>query len=299
MISPPLLKKGDKIGIVAPAGAIQMENLRPSLDILHSWGLEIELGANLNKAFHQFSGRDDQRSEDLQHMLDEKSIKAILCARGGYGTLRIIDQLNFNAFSKNPKWIIGFSDITVLHSHIQKNFGIQTLHAPMALQFAQNAEATESIRKALFHGQYSFEIVPHPLNRLGSASAEVTGGNLSLLYALQGSASDADTKDKFLFIEDLGEQLYHLDRMMVSLRRAGKLAPVAGLIVGGMSDMKEGSIPFGKTFEEIILDAVSQYNYPVCFNFPAGHINKNLALALGLKARLDVLEKEVSLNYLQ
>lgn len=287
MTTPPCLQKGDKIGIVACARKISKEELEPAVDLLTSWGLEVVLGKNIFRAEHQFSGSDDQRAADLQSMLDDPAVKAVISARGGYGTVRIIDKLDFTAFKKQPKWIIGYSDITVLHSHVH-NFGIKTLHATMPINFAKNAEAIETLRKALFGEALRYEGGSHSLNRKGNAEAELVGGNLSLLYALTGSVSDINTNGKILFIEDLDEYLYHIDRMMINLKRSGKLSHLAGLIVGGMSDMKDNAVPFGKTAEEIILDAVKEYDYPVCFGFPAGHIDRNLALVLGGKVKMEV-----------
>lgn len=295
MVTPSYLKKGDKIGIVASARKISREEIQPAITILNSWGLEVVLGRNLFNADNQFSGTDDERAEDLQQMLDDNSIKAVISARGGYGTIRIIDKLNFNNFKKNPKWIIGYSDITVLHSHIH-NFGIETLHATMPINFEKNKEATESLRKALFGETLNYEIETSTLNRKGTAEGALIGGNLSLLYALSGSVSDINTNGKILFIEDLDEYLYHIDRMMMNLKRAGKLANLAGLIVGGMTEMKDNAIPFGKSAEEIIIDAVKEYNYPVCFNFPAGHIDKNLAIYMGKTVSLKINET-VDFNY--
>lgn len=287
MTTPPCLQKGDKIGIVACARKISKEELEPAVDLLTSWGLEVVLGKNIFREEHQFSGSDDQRAADLQSMLDDPAVKAVISARGGYGTVRIIDKLDFTAFKKQPKWIIGYSDITVLHSHVH-NFGIKTLHATMPINFAKNAEAIETLRKALFGEALRYEGGSHSLNRKGNAEAELVGGNLSLLYALTGSVSDINTNGKILFIEDLDEYLYHIDRMMINLKRSGKLSHLAGLIVGGMSDMKDNAVPFGKTAEEIILDAVKEYDYPVCFGFPAGHIDRNLALVLGGKVKMEV-----------
>ncbi|MCW3105366.1 MAG: hypothetical protein JWO09_3806 [Bacteroidetes bacterium] len=287
MTTPPYLKKGDRIGIVACARKISKEELQPAVDMLQAWGLEVVFGQNLFKQQHQFSGTDEERAADLQAMLDDPAIKAVISARGGYGTVRIIDRIDFTKFRQQPKWVIGYSDITVLHSHIY-NFGIETLHATMPINFTKNAEATETLRKALFGEKLSYEVGSHPLNRKGNAEAELVGGNLSLLYALTGSASDLDTKGKILFIEDLDEYLYHIDRMMISLKRSGKLSSLAGLIVGGMSDMKDNAVPFGKTAEEIIIDAVKEYDYPVCFDFPAGHIDRNFALMIGRKVKLSV-----------
>ena len=288
MTTPPYLKKGDKIGIVAPARKISEAEIQFAVDTFVKWGLKVVFGKNLFGNENQYSGSDEQRAEDFQTMLDDDSVKAIISARGGYGTLRIIDKLNFSAFKANPKWIIGYSDITVLHSHIHWTFDIATLHSTMPINFSKDEESVETLRKSLFGEKISYEIPSHKLNRKGNAIGEIVGGNLSLLYALQGSVSDISTESKILFIEDLDEYLYHIDRMMVSLKRSDKLSKLVGLVVGGMSEMKDNQIPFGKTAEEIILDAVREYEYPVCFDFPAGHQTKNLALVFGRKARLSV-----------
>lgn len=295
LIQPSFLKKGDKIAIVASARKISMQELQPAIDIFKSWGLEVVLSKNLLGSDNQYSGKDEERAEDLQAALDDNSVKAIISARGGYGTIRIIDKLDFTKFKQNPKWVIGYSDITVLHSHIH-NFGIETMHATMPINFSVNPEAVETMRRSLFGEKLKYEMEKHPLNREGFAEAQIVGGNLSLLYALTGSNSSMHTKGKILFIEDLDEYLYHIDRMMMSLKRSGKLRDLAGLVVGGMSDMKDNQIPFGKNAEEIILDAVKEYKYPVCFNFPAGHIDKNLALVLGRTVRLIVGEQGSSLS---
>jgi len=287
MIQPPLLKKGDKIGVIAPARKIAKEEIQNAIDLFTRWGLEVVLSKNLFRIDNQFAGTDDERAEDLQTMLDDASIKAVISARGGYGTIRIIDKIDFAKFKKNPKWVIGYSDITVLHSHIH-NLEIETLHATMPINFSKNSEATETLRKALFGEKLKYEFESHPLNRTGAADGELVGGNLSLLYALTGSVSDIKTEGKILFVEDLDEYLYHIDRMMLNLKRSGKLSHLAGLVVGGMTNMKDNTIPFGKTAEEIILDAVKEFSYPVCFNFPAGHIDKNLALCFGKKVNLEV-----------
>ena len=289
MQQPSFLKKVDKIGIIAPARKISREEIQPAIDIFTAWGLEVVLSKNLFNADNQFSGTDNERADDLQTMLDDNSIKAIISARGGYGTVRVIDKIDFTNFRKNPKWIIGYSDITVLHAHVN-NFGIETLHATMPINFTKNAEATETLRKALFGEQVTYEVESHLLNRKGEAEAELIGGNLSLIYGLTGSVSDIDTKGKILFIEDLDEYLYHVDRMMLNLKRSGKLNHLAGLVIGGMTDMKDNTIPFGKTAEEIIIEAVKEYDYPVCFNFPAGHVEKNLSLYFGRKIRLKVAD---------
>jgi muramoyltetrapeptide carboxypeptidase len=296
MITPPYLRKGDKIAIVAPARKVSPEEMQPAMDVLKSWGLEVVAGKNLFHADQQFSGTDQERAEDLQAMMDDPAVKAIISARGGYGTMRIIDRLDFSAFKKSPKWLIGFSDITVLHAHIHQ-FGIETMHAKMLFGFMKNEESSESLRKALFGEKLVYSFETNSLNRRGNAEAPLVGGNLSLLYALKGSASDLDTKGKILFLEDLDEYLYHIDRMMLSLDRAGKLEGLAGLVIGGMSDMKDNPISFGKTAEEIIIDTVKRYNYPVCFNFPAGHIDRNLAMYFGRKVKLEVSEKGSILSF--
>lgn len=306
MQQPAFLKKGDKIGIIAPARKVSKKDIQPAIRLFNNWGLEVVLGKNLFHQDNQFSGTDAERAEDLQSMLDDTSVKAIISARGGYGTLRIIDKINFSKFKKHPKWIVGYSDVTVLHSHIH-TLGIGTLHATMPINFEKpvvsgvepNTEATETLRKALFGEKLIYETDVHPLNKTAKNAvikAEVVGGNLSLLYALTGSISDIDTKGKILFIEDLDEYLYHIDRMMVSLKRAGKLSHLKALVVGGMTEMKDNTVPFGKTAEEIIIDAVKDYKYPVCFNVPAGHIDKNFALYFGKKAKLSV-EDKIVLSY--
>jgi muramoyltetrapeptide carboxypeptidase len=295
LIQPSHLKKGDKIAIVASARKISMEELNAAISVFKNWGLDVVLGDNLFKQNNQFSGTDAERAADLQSALDDNSIKAVISARGGYGTMRIIDKIDFRGFIKHPKWVIGYSDITVLHSHIH-TLGIQTLHATMPINFDKNQEAVETLMKTLFAGNLTYEFAGNELNKKGIAEAEVVGGNLSLLYALSGSVSDIDTKGKILFIEDLDEYLYHIDRMMLNLKRAGKLSDLAGLIVGGMTDMKDNAIPFGKTAEEIIVDAVKEYNFPVCFNFPAGHVDRNLALVLGKRMKLVVDESGSSLS---
>jgi muramoyltetrapeptide carboxypeptidase len=296
LITPPYLKEGDTVVIIATARKISDEELNPTIAILNSWGLEAQLAPNLFKSHHQFSGSDEERTQDLQWALDHKTAKAILVARGGYGTLRIIDNVDFDGFKKNPKWLIGYSDVTVLHSHLQ-NMGYASLHATMPVNFLKHEEATLSIKELLFHEPIDYNIPAHPLNKTGSAEAVVIGGNLSLIYALSGSASEVDFDGKILFIEDLDEFLYHVDRMMLQLKRSGKLKNLAGLVVGGMSEMKDNSIAFGMNAEEIIAETVQEYEYPVCYNFPAGHIDENMALYLGKTAQLNVNADTVSFHY--
>tara|TARA_R110002124_G_scaffold17532_3_gene73207 strand:- start:59863 stop:60765 length:903 start_codon:yes stop_codon:yes gene_type:complete len=299
MVTPFSLALGDTIGIISTARKITRNELQPFLKIIDSWGLKTELGSTIDADFNQFAGDDVLRRQDFQRMLDDPNIKAIWCARGGYGTVRIIDQLDFSTFKKNPKWIIGYSDVTVLHSHIH-NFSIETLHADMAMELAIKTDATrDSVRDVIFGRKYGIEITSEAnnLNKEGTVKGQLVGGNLSLLYSLIGSSSALETKGKILFIEDLDEMLYHIDRMMQNLKRNGLLKDLAGLIVGGMSDMKDNTIPFGKTSEEIIKEAVSEYDYPVCFNFPAGHIHDNRALILGRKVLLKIEKSSITLSF--
>ncbi len=291
--SPPFLKSGDTIGICATARKVSRAEMEAAIRILESWGLFVVLGKNLFDECNQYSGTDLQRTEDLQDFLDDPNIKAVISGRGGYGTLRIIDSLDFSEFEKNPKWIIGYSDITVLHSHIHRNFHTATLHATMPINFLKDEYSTETLRMVLFGEPlaYKSENKLQEKNRIGIAEGQLVGGNLSLLYALQNSISDIDTNGKILFLEDLDEYLYHIDRMILSLKRAGKFAGIKGLIIGGMNEMKDNAIPFGKNAEQIIAEHVAEYDFPVCYGFPAGHDMKNYALPLGKKVKLDVGEK--------
>ena len=304
MITPNTLQKGDTIAIVSTARKLKKEELQPALKILESWGLKAVLGKTIGAEENQFAGNEELRAEDFQQMLDNPNIKAIWCARGGYGTVKMIDMLDFSAFQKNPKWIIGYSDVTVLHSHIH-NLGIETLHAQMCLDIENKTEeARESIRKVLFEQEYSIAFNVNTYNKtfqqkhqLSSIQSKIVGGNLSVLYSLCGSSSAINTDGKILFIEDLDEYLYHIDRMMMNLKRNGVFKNLKALIVGGMTDMHDNTIPFGKTAEEIILDAVKDYNYPVFFNFPAGHIKDNQALIFGREVKLISENDQVILNF--
>ena len=298
MIQPPYLKKGDKIGIVSPARSITFDEVHPAIRFFQRHGLEVVLGSYIFSRFHQFAGTDEQRRKDFQQMLDDDKIRAIICARGGYGTVRIIDKLDFTKFCEHPKWIVGFSDVTVLHAHINRQFGIETLHAamPVNIQAEKQGDTLQTMVNALCGYRISYTLKKQALSRAGNADGLLIGGNLSILCNLMGTPSEPDTAGKILFIEDLDEYLYHIDRMMMNLKRAGKLARLTGLIVGGMSKMKDNLIPFGLTANEIIAETVSEYNYPVCFDFPAGHVEPNLALILGRKATLTV-GKEVELMF--
>lgn len=304
MITPNTLQKGDTIAIVSTARKLKKEELQPALKILESWGLKAVLGKTIGAEENQFAGNEELRAEDFQQMLDNPNIKAIWCARGGYGTVKMIDMLDFSEFQKNPKWIIGYSDVTVLHTHIH-NLGIETLHAQMCLDIENKTEeARESIRKVLFEQEYSIAFNVNTYNKtfqqkqqLSSIQSKIVGGNLSVLYSLCGSSSAINTDGKILFIEDLDEYLYHIDRMMMNLKRNGVFKNLKALIVGGMTDMHDNRIPFGKTAEEIILDAVKDYNYPVFFNFPAGHIKDNQALIFGREVKLISENDQVILNF--
>ena len=296
MTTPPYIKSGNKVALVATAKKISMEEVAAAIQMLEKWGLEVVLGESLHNTAHQFAGTEDERAKDFQSALDDPAIHMILCARGGYGTARMVDRLDFANFSKTPKWIIGFSDITVLHSHIHSQLGIETLHGPMAINFS-NSKSLDTLKTACFGEQLKYSLQGHELNREGVAEGQVTGGNLSILYSLKGSASDINTDGKILFLEDLDEYLYHVDRMMLNLKRSGMLSGLAGLVVGGMTDMKDNEVPFGKTAEEIILQTVSEFEYPVCFGFPAGHRPLNDPLFMGRKASLQVGGDHVELIF--
>jgi muramoyltetrapeptide carboxypeptidase len=299
MIHPPYLVKGDKIGIVSPARSITFEEVHPSIRFFQKYDLEVVLGTHVFSKCHQFAGTDAQRCRDMQQMLDDDSIRAIVCSRGGYGTVRIIDNLDFTKFRENPKWIVGYSDITVLHAHVHQKLGIETLHAtmPINIKSEKRDETLQSMMNALCGEPVSYSYPKPALSREGSAEGVLAGGNLSILHNLMGSVSELDTEGKILFLEEVDEYLYHIDRMMVNLNRAGKLANLKGLVVGGMSKMNDNAIPFGKSAGEIIAAAVKDYTYPVCFDFPAGHLEPNLALILGRNVRLNV-GTEVGLEFL-
>ncbi len=297
MLVPHSLVKGDTILLIGTARARNKAALAPAIKILKSWGLNVVTGKNLYKVDHQFAGTDAQRAEDLQWAINHPTAKAVLIAGGGYGTLRIIDEVDFKPLLRAPKWFIGYSDTTVIQARLSR-LKIASIHGTMAFQFTRNKEATDSIRALLFGKPQNYSIPKNKLNRPGVATGKLVGGNLSLIYALSGSKDDLSTKNKILFLEDLDEQLYHVDRMMLQLKRSGKLKQLAALVVGGMSDMKDNAIPFGKTAEEIILDAVKEYDYPVCFNFPAGHIEKNMAICFGKKVEINVQKTAVSFRYL-
>ncbi len=298
MISPPALKPGDKIAICAIARKITLTEIEKAVTTFKSWGLEVVIGRSIEADYNQFAGPDELRTADLQTMLDDPEVKAIISARGGYGTTRLLDQLDFTGFKKSPKWIIGFSDITALNCHLL-GLGFESIHGIMPSLFARpgSDEALESLRRILFHEYISYQAPAHAFNRAGLARGILMGGNISLLNTINGTASDVDYTGKILFIEEIDEYLYNLDRMLVQLKRSGKLAYLAGLVVGHMTDMRDNAIPFGKTAVEIIQEHTAGYTYPVAYTFPTGHEPHNLALVCGRKARLQVNEQGSFLEY--
>lgn len=290
LFTPPYLKTGDRIGVIAPAGHVPYDDIRPGLELLsRDWRLRVSEGASVQSTYFQFAGTDQERLSELQEMLDDPEIKAILAVRGGYGCSRIIDSLNFGKFRESPKWVVGFSDVTVILSHLS-GLGYAGIHGPMVRHLcADGGEAAlESLRKALFGEPLHHETPAHPLNRTGQTEAVMTGGNLCLLAHLTGSVSEPDTEGRILFIEDIGEPHYNLDRMMLQLKRAGKLKDLAGLVVGQFTDLKDSPSRFGKSACEIVREHTDQYSYPILFDFPAGHVADNRALVFGVKAMLNV-----------
>lgn len=300
---PPLLKTGDTVALAAPARSVSPDETAPAIALLQSWGLRVKEPEGLYDVENQMAGSDTHRAALMQALLDDEEVRAIVCCRGGYGTVRIVDMLDFSHFEKQPKWLVGYSDITVLHSHIARHSDVATLHATMPLNITAHAlthptPATTTLRQLLFEGraEHLFGNSLPVENRPGSCTATLVGGNLSVLYSLLGSASDLDTRGKILLIEDLDEYLYHIDRMMTALRRAGKLDGLKGLVVGALSDMHDNTVPFGHTAEEIVRDAVAGYGYPVAFGCPVGHIGlENRAVILNAEATLEATPREARL----
>lgn len=300
-IIPPYLKKGDTIGIVCPAGYMPVEKLQTCMTVLMDWGFKVKAGDTVGSQFHYFSATDADRLKDLQTMLDDDSVNAILCGRGGYGVGRIIDDINFKKFRKNPKWIIGYSDITILHSHIFSRYKIASLHSPMAAAFNDDgykSEYIQSLRSAITGEKAKYTCEINEFNNVGTATGKLVGGNLSLLAHLVGTASDVKTVGKILFIEEVGEYIYGVDRMLYQLKRSGKLKKLAGLVFGSFTEVKDTVIPFGKDVYSAIYDIVKEYNFPVCFGFPVGHTDENYALKVGVEYKLHVGKKKVSLEEL-
>jgi len=290
------LQKGDEILLISTARKISLEEITLATSTLKEWGLKVILGKNIFCENHQFAGTDTQRAQDLQWALDHPTAKAILCTRGGYGTSRLINLVNFDKFILKPKVLIGFSDITILHNEIN-NRNFSSLHATMPILF-ETKTAVSSLKNSLFNSKYIIKTKEHPFNKLGECKAEVIGGNLTLLIHGLGTSSEIETKGKILFIEEIDEYLYHVDRMLLQLKRANKLSKLKGLIIGGFSDMKDNPIPFGKTANEIIKEHCSEYEFPICFNFPSGHIKNNHALTFGKKTLLEIKKEEVRLTVL-
>lgn len=298
MITPPYLQQGDKVAVVAPARKVTPDELYVAVTILESWGLKVVYGRNLYSAENQFAGSDLLRRTDFQDALDDPEVRAIFCARGGYGSVRFIEDLDFSGFIRYPKWIAGYSDITVFHSHVNRNFDIETLHCTMPFKFSSDPEdrSMNTLKTAIFGEPLFYEMPAGPLCKPGEARGELVGGNLSIIHTLTGTSSDIHTQGKILFIEDIEEYLYHIDRMMVAMKRTGKLGSLAGLIVGGMTGMMDNQVPFGQTANEIISHYVSGYDFPVCFDFPAGHLETNSALILGRTIKMSV-NKTIKINF--
>ena len=295
--TPPYLRIGDTVAITCPAKKLP-HDISDAVKLLESWGLNVVLGETVNASWHQFAGTDELRASDMQRFLDDTNIKAIFAARGGYGTIRIIDRLDFSSFINHPKWIIGFSDITVLHSHIQALYKTESIHGQMPLTIPEGSTISlETLRKALFNEPLEYNYTSGNWNRSGEANGILIGGNLTLMVMMAGSVSEQDYSGKILFLEDVGEYLYSLDRMMWHLKRSGKLTYLKGLIVGSFTEMKDNDIPFGQTADQIIMEHVKEFNFPVCFNFPAGHITDNRALVFGRQVNMIVEEENVRLTY--
>lgn len=299
---PPYLKKGDTIAITCPAGYMEAQKINTCVKTLQEWGFQVMIGKTVgSKSDNYFSGTDEERRDEFQALLDEPSIKAILCGRGGYGVTRIIDQLEFKTFKKNPKWIIGFSDITVLHAHLLTKSNTASLHAPMANAFNDGGAKlpyVQSLQKALKGTKAAYSCAAHSMNQPGKASGILMGGNLALIAHLVGSKMMYKTKGAILFLEDVGEYAYNIDRMFIQLKRAGVFNQLNGLVLGGFTDRKDTTRPFGKTVEEIIQEHIGGFDYPICFGFPVSHDTENYALKIGASFELSVSSKIVRLKEL-
>ena len=297
MITPPYLQKGDTVAIVSTARKNIEDNLKPTIDLLENWGLKVKIGKTIGLDHFQLAGTDEERAADFQEQLDNQNIKAIWCVRGGYGTVRMLDLLDFTKFKQNPKWIVGFSDVTVLHSHLNR-MGYESLHAIMPVSVPRaTSEAIDSFCKALFGEHLEYTLTCDAINHNGKAKGELVGGNLSILYSLLDTESAIDCKDKILFIEDLDEYLYHVDRMLMNLKRNGCLSSLKGIVVGAMTKMNDNDIPWGKNALEIIEDITKDLKIPVIYNFPAGHIQDNRALIFGRQVSMEVNGKESKLIF--
>lgn len=295
---PPDLKSGDAIGITCPSGFALQEDIAPAVQYLEKWGLRVVVGKTVGKKDHTFGGTDEERITDFQSMVDNPKLKAILCARGGYGAVRIIDKIDFSPLRRNPKWVIGYSDITVFHSHLHAQVGMASIHAKMTEGFPSDPsvfeptqlQALDTLRQALLGEKLTYAIPPNPLNRPGEASGVLIGGNLKILETLAGTPSDIDTRNKIFFVEDVGEALYSIDRMFCNLKRSGKLSQLKALIVGSFTNIRpdDPDEPFGRSIYDIVWNQVKEYDYPVCFDFCVGHQKNNVALKCGVHHRLQV-----------
>ncbi len=298
---PPYLKSGDLVSIAAPARWVDPEDIKNFLFMLEKEGLKSMTGSIFTR-HHQFAGEDKDRLNDLQRMLDHTDIKAIFCARGGYGTIRLLDKIDLKRFAEHPKWVVGFSDITALHAYLQMRIGVASIHAAMPYTLKDVTDNTNSAVESLFgilKGEFpSYTVPAHSLNRMGKSSGILLGGNLSLLCSLTGTLFQFPTKGAILFLEEVDEYLYHIDRMMLNLKLAGMLENLSGLVVGGLTDMHDNEVPFGKNAAEIIREAVEEYDFPVCFDFPAGHVERNMAMVLGRQVSLEVTEDGSQLSYI-
>ncbi len=298
--TPNYLQPGDTIGLVCPAGFMEYSKIETCIQTLEQWGYKVKTGKTIGgDGTSYFSGSDKERTQDLQEMLDDDQVRAILCARGGYGTARIIEKLDFSAFRMQPKWIIGFSDVTVLLTHVYRNLKIAGMHAPMAAAFIDGGNESPSVlslRHALEGKKTRYELATHPFNRKGEAIGELVGGNLSLITHLMGTSSEIKTRGRILFIEEVDEYLYKVDRMMIQLKRSGKLDSLAGLIIGGFTGMKDTRLPFGQHVYELIAEKVKEYDYPACFHFPVGHQPNNYCLKVGVGYKLRVAKTKVILE---
>ena len=290
--------KNDTVWILSTARKISHKEVEPAVNLIKDWGLNVCIGKSIDAEENQYAGADDLRAEDLQEAMNDPRTKAIWCARGGYGTVRIIDKIDFSNYLKNPVPVIGYSDVTVLHSHLHV-LGVQTIHATMPVNLNTNTpESIKSLKDVLFGHKPVYKIAPSEKNRAGNATGKIVGGNLSILYSLLGSGSAIKTSGKILFIEDIDEYLYHIDRMLMNLKRNNYFNELKGLIVGSFTKMNDNTIPFGKTAEEIILDITSEFDFPIIFNFPAGHINDNRALILGGEVEMNVDDREALVRFL-
>ena len=307
IIIPKYLKPGDVIGITCPAGFITDKEIQSAVQQMQNWGFNIKVGETVNKKDFTFGGTDEERAKDFQQMIDDNTVNAIMCARGGYGSIRIIDKLDFAKFAAHPKWIIGFSDITVIHSHLNRNFNIASIHSKMCNSFPDDWSKAEpsqidsilSIKQALVGEKMKYDVVPNANNKTGIAEGQLVGGNLKTLESLAGSKSDIATEGKILFVEDTGEYLYSIDRMFWNLKRTGKLSYLTGLIIGGFKARPDDTgEEFGKTLYDIVLEKIKEYDYPVCFDFPVGHQKTNYALKCGVKHKLEINPDAASLKEL-